>query len=170
MEVNVLHMAPRCLYLLPDLPALVPSQFTKVSFSAIPPSFLASLHFRQSLRAEAARAWMSEAFRAVKPDGRILRWTLQPTDKCSEGFFHKERGRAFRVEKASRRRQRKISSVNQAWLTVSFLCDWWQVCTGGPLPPTWLLCTHLHAACRILSVRVNVFLKLFLKKVKEPSP
>lgn len=34
---------------------------------------------------------MSEAFRAVKPDGRILRWTLQPIDKCSEGLFHKER-------------------------------------------------------------------------------
>lgn len=163
-------MAPRCLYLLPDLPARLPSQFTKVSIAAISPSFLASLHFCQSLRAEAARAWMSEAFRAVKPDGRILRWTLQPIDKCSEGLFHKDRGRALRVEKESRQRQRKISSVNQAWLRVSFLCDWWQVCTGGPLPPTWLPCTHLHAACRSLSVRVNVFLKLFLKKVKGPSP
>lgn len=40
-----------------------------------------------------------EAFRAVKPDGRILRWTLQPIDKCSEGLFHKERGRALRAEK-----------------------------------------------------------------------
>lgn len=108
-------------YLLPDLPAPVPSQFTKVSFAAISPSCLASLHFRQSLRAEAARAWMFEAFRAVKPDGRMLRWTLQLIDKCSEGLFHKERGRALRAEKESRRRQRKISSVNQAWLTVSFL-------------------------------------------------
>lgn len=64
---------------------------------------------------------MFEAFRAVKPDGRILRWTLQLIDKCSEGLFHKERDRALRAEKESRRRQRKISSVNQAWLTVSFL-------------------------------------------------
>lgn len=63
---------------------------------------------------------MSEAFQAVKPDGRILRCPLQLIDRRSEGLFHKERGRALRVEKESRWGQSKISSVNQAWLTVSF--------------------------------------------------
>lgn len=62
---------------------------------------------------------MSEAFQAVKRDGRILRRPLQPSVKHSIGLFHKERGRALRVEKESRQGQRKISSVNQAWLTVS---------------------------------------------------
>lgn len=63
---------------------------------------------------------MSEAFQAIKPDGRILRCPLQPSVKHSDGLFHKGRGRALRVEKESRRGQRKISSVNQAWLRVSF--------------------------------------------------
>lgn len=116
-------MAPRCLYQLPDLAGPLPSQFSKVAFAALPPPptpFLLVHIIFSLLRAEAARACMSEAFQAVKPDGRILRCPLQLIDRRSEGLIHKERGRALRVEKESRWGQSEISSVNQAWLTVSF--------------------------------------------------
>lgn len=166
MEVNVLHMAPRCLYLLPDLAGPVPSQRSVVSFAAfLCLLFSWSTFFRQSLRAEAARAWMSEVYRAVKPDGRILRWTLQPIDKCSGGLCHEERGRAIRLEKERRRRQRKLSSVNQADAELSL-----SLMTGlyrwNPCPQhRWLALTYMLPALFFQSA-LNLFHK---KKIMEPS-
>lgn len=104
MEVNVLHMAPRGLYLLFDLAGLISSHSNEALASAfffffklyLFFSFSSSVHFGECVGGEMARVW---PLQAVKPDGHICRRPLRPADKCSDGFLQdKERDGGRRQE------------------------------------------------------------------------
>lgn len=181
MEVNVLHMAPRGLYLLFDLAGLISSHSNEASSSAF---FFFSSPFLLVYIFGNVSGWDNEgvgvgALQAVKLDGHIfrrplriywqVRWRVPPGQR--------KRRRSQTGKRESRYRQRKISSVNQAWLTASYFWDWWQFSTGGtpashlhynvklpPTPPS----SHLHAVfCESLhpSARPELWVRSY-----QPQP
>lgn len=64
-----------------------------------------------------------------------VQWRVPPGER--------KRQRLRTGERESRYRQRKISSVNQAWLTASYSRDWWQFSTGATPAP------HFHLNVKI---------------------
>lgn len=127
-----------------------------------PPSFSSSVHFQGMCQGETMRAWVLGLYKLLSWMDIYLGGHSKSIDMCGDGFLQdKERDGGRRLEKReSRYRQRKISSVNQAWLTARYFWDWWQFSTGGtpashlhynvklPPPP---LSSHLHAVfCEFL--------------------
>lgn len=117
--------------------------------------FPSSIHFWECVR---VRLWGCgcEGLQAVKPDGRIFRRPLKRTDMCGDGLlWEKEKDRE--VTEKSRQRTRKISSVNQAWLTASHCWDWWQFSAGeSPAHRIHFPSIHLHGGWCPLWVLVPV--------------
>lgn len=105
-----------------------------------PPSFSSSVHFQGMCQGETMRAWVLGLYKLLSWMDIYLGGHSKSIDMCGDGFLQdKERDGGRRLEKReSRYRQRKISSVNQAWLTARYFWDWWQFSTGGT--PA----SHLH--------------------------